>query len=120
MKRVIGIIIHIQTPIVHATNNGIIELVKEILINFPYAAYSLDKNGKNILHIVVEQKDRILYDYFKKNVDHKDEMLSNVDNNGNTVLHLAANLGTSPKIVPGHLNQMAWDVCWFKTSSCGT
>ncbi|CAL5419652.1 unnamed protein product [Camellia sinensis] len=100
--------------LVHATKNGIIELVKEILINFPYAAYSLDKNGKNILHIAVVQKDRILYDYLKKNVDHKDGMLSDVDNNGNTILHLAANLGTSPKIVPGHLNQMMWDVCWFK------
>ncbi|CAL5350587.1 unnamed protein product [Camellia sinensis] len=100
--------------IVHATKNGIIELVKEILINFPYAAYSLDKNGKNILNIAVVQKDRILYDYLKKNVDHKDGMLSDVDNNGNTVLHLAANLGTSPKIIPGHLKQMMWDVCWFK------
>ncbi|GMP84330.1 hypothetical protein CsSME_00037895 [Camellia sinensis var. sinensis] len=97
--------------IVHATKNDIIELVKEILINFPYAAYSLDKNGKNILHIAIVQKDRILYDYLKKNVDHKDGMLSDVDNNGNTVLHLAANLGTSPKIVPGHLKQMTWDVC---------
>ncbi|KAL7195944.1 hypothetical protein ACSBR1_036049 [Camellia fascicularis] len=94
--------------------NGIIELVKEILINFPYAAYNLDKNGKNILHIAVQQKDRILYDYLKKNVDHKDGMFSDVDNNGNTVLHLAANLGTSPKIVLGHLNQMTWDICWFK------
>ncbi|KAL7194630.1 hypothetical protein ACSBR1_034958 [Camellia fascicularis] len=41
-------------------------------------------------------------------------MLLNVDNNGNTILHQAANLGTSPKVVLGHLNQMTWYVCWFK------
>ncbi|GMP86451.1 hypothetical protein CsSME_00039225 [Camellia sinensis var. sinensis] len=101
----------LKNPIVHATDNGIIELVKEILEIFPDAAYSFDKNGKNILHIVVEQKDRVLYDYLKKNVDHKDVMLLDVDNDGNTILHLAANMGTNPKVVFGHLNQMTWDIC---------
>ncbi|CAL5420673.1 unnamed protein product [Camellia sinensis] len=104
----------LKNPIVHETENGIIELVKEILEIFPDAAYSFGKNGKNILHIAVEQKDRVLYDYLKKNVDHKDGMLSDVDNNGNTVLHLAANMGTSPQVVLGHFNQMTWDICWFK------
>ncbi|XP_028076364.1 uncharacterized protein LOC114278500 isoform X3 [Camellia sinensis] len=104
----------LKNPIVHAMENGIIELVKEILEIFPDAAYSFDKNGKNILHIAVEQKDRVLYDYLKKNVDHKNGMLSDVDNDGNTVLHLATNVGTSPKVVLGDLNQMTWDVCWFK------
>ncbi|KAL7169251.1 hypothetical protein ACSBR2_034319 [Camellia fascicularis] len=64
-----------KNPIVQATENGIIKLVKEILEIFPDAVYSFDKNGKNILHIAVEQKDRVLYDYLKKNVDHKDVML---------------------------------------------
>ncbi|CAL5420666.1 unnamed protein product [Camellia sinensis] len=59
------------------------------------AAYSFDKNGKNILHIA-------------------DGMLSDVDNDGNTILHLAASVGSSPKVVLGDLNQMTWDVCWFK------
>ncbi|CAL5420661.1 unnamed protein product [Camellia sinensis] len=88
----------LMNPIAHATENGIIELVKEILEIFPDAAYSSDKNRKNILHIAVEQKDKVLYDYLKKNVDHKDGMLSDVDNDGNTVLHLVANMGTSPKL----------------------
>ncbi|CAL5420612.1 unnamed protein product [Camellia sinensis] len=104
----------LKNPIVQATENGIIELVKEILEIFPDVAYSFDKNGKNILHIVVEQKDKVLYDYLKKNVDHKDGMLSDIDNDGNTVLYPAANMGTNPKVVLGHLNQMTWDICWFK------
>ncbi|KAL7194625.1 hypothetical protein ACSBR1_034953 [Camellia fascicularis] len=103
----------LKNPLVHATENGIIELVKEILEIFPDAAYSFDKNGKSMLHIVVEQKDRVLYDYLKKNVDHKDGMLSDVDNDGNTVLHLAANMGTSPKGFLGHWNQMTWDRVWY-------
>ncbi|KAI7996293.1 hypothetical protein LOK49_LG10G02657 [Camellia lanceoleosa] len=104
----------LKNPIVHATENGIVELIEEILEILPDAAYSFDKNGKNILHIAVEQKERVLYDYLKKNVDHKDVMLSDVDNDGNTILHLAANMGTSPKVVLGHLKQMTWDICWFK------
>ncbi|CAL5423073.1 unnamed protein product [Camellia sinensis] len=104
----------LKNPIVQATENGIIELVKEILEIFSDVAYSFDKNGKNILHIVVEQKDKVLYYYLKKNVDHKDGLLSDIDNDGNTVLHLAANIGTNPKVVLGHLNQMTWDICWFK------
>ncbi|KAI7996285.1 Ankyrin-2 [Camellia lanceoleosa] len=100
----------LKNPIVHATENGIIELIKEILEILPDAAYSFDKTGKNILHIAVEQKERVLYDYLKKNVDHKDVMLSDVDNDGNTILHMAANMGTSPKVVLGHLKQMTWDI----------
>ncbi|XP_058220947.1 uncharacterized protein LOC131331125 [Rhododendron vialii] len=110
------------SPIVEATEKGIIELVNEILGKFPEAAYSFDKNSdndkrKNILHIAVEQKDWNIYNLLRRKIDLRDGMLvEDVDYHGNTILHLAAKLGTpSFRLAQaGHLYQMMWDVCWFK------
>ncbi|KAG5543379.1 hypothetical protein RHGRI_016194 [Rhododendron griersonianum] len=117
------------SPIVEATEKGIIELVNEILEKFPEAAFSFDRNsrdpasdsspndkGKNILHIVVEQKDWNIYDLLRRKIELRDGMLGDVDNHGNTILHLAAKLGAPSfrSIQRGHLYQMMWDVCWFK------
>jgi len=102
-----------KNPLIEASRNGIIEIVEEILDKFPYVAYSFDESGKNLLHIAVEQKDQTLYEHLSSNIAFRD-MLADVDNEGNTVLHLATNLGTSPRVLLGNLNQMTWDVCWFK------
>ncbi|KAG5543375.1 hypothetical protein RHGRI_016190 [Rhododendron griersonianum] len=121
---------HMGSPIVEATKKGIIELVNEILRKFPEAAFSFDKNSrvsasgssqndkeKNILHIAVEQKDWNIYDLLKRKIELRDGMLvGDVDNHGNTILHLAAKLGTpsSRSVQRGHLYQMMWNICWFK------
>ncbi|XP_028078883.1 uncharacterized protein LOC114280709 [Camellia sinensis] len=64
-------------------------MAEEILEKFPNVA-SFDENGRNILHIVAQLKDRIIYDHLKKTVNHADRMMTDVDNHGNTILHLAA------------------------------
>jgi len=101
-----------RNPLIDAARNGIIELVEAILDKFPFASYTLDGDGKNIVHIAVEQKDRVLYDYLTSIPAHKD-MLADIDKHGNTVLHLATNVGSRPGML---LNQMTWDVCWFKVN----
>ncbi|KAI8555783.1 hypothetical protein RHMOL_Rhmol05G0201000 [Rhododendron molle] len=115
------------SPIVEATKRGIIELVNEILKKFPEAAYSFDKNNnnndeeENILRIAVEQKNWNMYILLKSKVElMRDGMLvGDVDKHGNTILHLAAKLGTlsSTLVQRGHLYQMMWAVCWFKQVS---
>ncbi|KAF7143317.1 hypothetical protein RHSIM_Rhsim05G0144500 [Rhododendron simsii] len=116
------------SPIVEATKRGIIELVDEILRKFPEAAYSFDKNNnnnndkeENILRIAVEQKNWNMYNLLKKKVElMKDGMLvGDVDKHGNTILHLAAKLGTPSftLVQRGHFYQMMWAVCWFKQVS---
>ncbi|CAK9169116.1 unnamed protein product [Ilex paraguariensis] len=107
-----------------------------ILQKYPQAADSFDENGRNILHITVEQKHRFLYEYLISSLAYKDRMLADIDNGGNTILHLAScvqNPATShPRITDvasqwrvnypirkkrGSVpltNQMSWDVLWFK------
>ncbi|CAK9153009.1 unnamed protein product [Ilex paraguariensis] len=121
----------VPDPLIQATRLGILELVMAILQKYPQAADSFDKNGRNILHITVEQKHRFLYDYLMSSLAYKDRMLADIDNRGNTILHLASsvqNPATShPRIIDvanDHvrkkqgsiplINQMSWDVLWFK------
>ena len=103
----------LTNPLMLAAENSIQELVEKILEKFPDAAYTVDGNGKNIFHIAVEQKDEKMYEFLKRTV-RRDGMVEALDNDGNTILHLATKKGNSPRVLLGHLNQMAWDVCWLK------
>ncbi|KAH7848266.1 hypothetical protein Vadar_000333 [Vaccinium darrowii] len=115
-----------------------------ILRKCPEAADTYDENGRNILHIAVEQKHRFVYDYLMSSLDYKNRMLADVDFQGNTILHLATCSQGNPQPSPpevtdqsaidvnggewnagfGHfrekgeslaiLGQMSWDVLWFK------
>ncbi|XP_058208724.1 uncharacterized protein LOC131321791 isoform X3 [Rhododendron vialii] len=129
-------------PLIQATKLGILELVMAILKKYPEAADSFDDNGRNILHISVELKHRFLYDYLMCSVAYKDRMLADIDFQGNTVMHMATCSEKRPPRSPGvtdelianvhggqgntnfHVggkrgsvgvvNQMSWDVLWFK------
>ncbi|CAK9169125.1 unnamed protein product [Ilex paraguariensis] len=126
----------VPDPLIQATTFGIHELVMAILQKYPEAADSFDENGRNILHIAVEQKHRFLYQYLMNSLAYKDRMLADIDKQGNTILHLASYVenpaSSHPKIidvasqwgVDYHvgtkrgsvevINQMSWDVLWFK------
>ncbi|KAL3518302.1 hypothetical protein ACH5RR_020891 [Cinchona calisaya] len=78
------------------------------------SAHTFDENGRNILQIVVEKKHLFLHDYLMSAVIHKDRMLSDIDFEGNCIIHLAASLGSPPSTPSGVLLQMMWDVLWFK------
>ncbi|KAH7843750.1 hypothetical protein Vadar_020350 [Vaccinium darrowii] len=109
-----------------------------ILRKCPEAADSCDENGRNILHISVEQKHRFVYDYLMSSLDFKNRMLADVDFHGNTILHLATCRHGNPEVTNqlavdvnsgqwnaafhfgekgeslAVLTQMSWDVLWFK------
>ncbi|CAL5361161.1 unnamed protein product [Camellia sinensis] len=133
-------------PLLQATRVGILEVVMAILNKYPEAADSFDENGRNILHISVEQKHRFIYDYLMNFVAYKDRMLADIDFRGNTILHLATCVGNPTRSPPGlsrnqlvvddvdgrwntdfHVgakrgsvgvvNQMSWDVLWFKNTT---
>ncbi|KAF7129195.1 hypothetical protein RHSIM_Rhsim10G0154400 [Rhododendron simsii] len=100
-------------PLIQATKRGILELVMAILKKYPEAADSFDENGRNILHISVEQKHRFIYDYLMCSVAYKDRMLADIANvhggRGNTEFHMGGKPGSVEVVI-----QMSWDVLWFK------
>ncbi|XP_027077874.1 uncharacterized protein [Coffea arabica] len=105
-------------PLIQATRLGIIEVVQEILSVYPEAAYTFDGKGRNILQIAVEEKKWFLYDYLMTSGTHMDRMLSAIDYEGNSIIHLAARLESppSPSTPPAVVPQMMWEVLCFKTA----
>ncbi|CDP05520.1 unnamed protein product [Coffea canephora] len=101
-------------PLIEATRLGIIEVVQEILSVYPEASYTFDGKQKNILQIAVEEKKWVLYDYLMTSGTSMDRMLSAIDHEGNSIIHLAARLESPPSTPPGVFQQMMWEVLWFK------
>ncbi|XP_027097104.1 uncharacterized protein [Coffea arabica] len=101
-------------PLIQAARLGIIEVVQEILSVYPEALYTFDGKGRNILQIAVEEKKWFLYDYLMTSGTNMDRMLSAIDHEGNSIIHLAAHLESPPSTPPGVFQQMMWAVLWFK------
>lgn len=116
----------VSNPLIQASKHKIDELVVEILRKYPEVVETLDEKGRNILHIAAEHKNRFLFDYLLKNVASQNRMLADIDANGNTVLHYAANVGTPfYTSTTEHIESvwcvmsiimMMWGVLWFKVS----
>ncbi|KAF3648673.1 putative auxin-induced protein-like [Capsicum annuum] len=114
----------VANPLIQASNLKINELAFEILEIYPEVVETLDEQKRNILHIAVEHKNRFLFGYVLKKVAHKDRMLADIDENGNTILHYAANVGSPFRTSSGeHFEEiwcvlsvfmMMWGILWFK------
>ncbi|XP_060178649.1 uncharacterized protein LOC132608889 isoform X2 [Lycium barbarum] len=114
----------VPDPLIQASRNKIDELVVEILQKYPEVVETLDEKGRNIFHMAAEHKNRFLFDYLLKKVASKNRMLADIDENGNTILHYAANVGTPFYIsTTEHIESvwcvmsvlmMMWGVLWFK------
>ncbi|XP_075113007.1 uncharacterized protein LOC107796168 isoform X2 [Nicotiana tabacum] len=113
-----------QNPLMQASKLKINELVVEILRIYPEAVETLDEEGRNILHVAVKHKNRFLFDYLVKTVAHKDRILADIDQKGNTILHYAANVGSPFRTSTAEHEEeiwcilsvfmMMWGVLWFK------
>ncbi|XP_061945716.1 uncharacterized protein LOC133669544 [Populus nigra] len=83
-------------PIHVACKNESVDLVKEFLHIFPYPKEFLNKKGQNILHVAAENGQGNVVRYILEN-DQKivEPLLNEMDEDGNTPLHLAARHGQS-------------------------
>ena len=70
--------------------------------NSPTRRTQSTETERTFYHIAVEQKDEKMYEFLKRNVE-RDGMVEALDNEGNTILHLATKKGNSPRVLLGHL-----------------
>ncbi|XP_054812029.1 uncharacterized protein LOC129313135 [Prosopis cineraria] len=87
----------VETPLMIAAKNGAVEMVEMILEKFPSIINNVNDEKKNIVLVAAENRQTMLYKFL---LDQKDETIpesafSQVDDKGNTALHLAAMSGAN-------------------------
>ncbi|KAI7984659.1 Ankyrin repeat-containing protein NPR4 [Camellia lanceoleosa] len=104
-----------ETPIRLAAKNGIRELVEKILHLFPEAMYDTNPEGKNVMHIALENRNIEVYKALTDWTLIKD-LLHHNDENGNNALHHAATLGKYPPWrAPKAVLKMQHEIKWFES-----
>ncbi|KAG5235277.1 ankyrin [Salix suchowensis] len=83
-------------PIHLACKSHSVDVVKEYLDIFPYPKEFLNKKGQNILHVAAESgKGNAISYIIKQDPKLVEQLLNEMDEDGNTPLHLAAGYGKS-------------------------
>ncbi|KAG5233410.1 ankyrin [Salix suchowensis] len=81
-------------PIHIACKNDSVDVVKEYLYRFPYPEEFLNKKGQNILHVAAKYgKDRVVSYILRQKDTLVKSLVNEMDEDGNTPLHLAAGYG---------------------------
>ncbi|KAI3940202.1 hypothetical protein MKW92_038617 [Papaver armeniacum] len=102
----------LQTAIKFGTN----ELVEECLTHFPDLNWA-NMNNKRLIQIAIEERnEKILKLICKTSKEYKNQLFSNRDLSGNSILHYAAKLAPLPQLtsVSGAALQMQREMQWFK------
>ncbi|KAH9680733.1 ANK REP REGION domain-containing protein [Citrus sinensis] len=104
-----------ETPILVAAKMGVTEMVKKILDTFPVAMWDLDPAEKNILLLAIENRRTSVYNLLLSRKALGQTIFWQVDNQGNSALHLAAKYGDHlPLLFPGAALQVQWEIKWFQ------
>ncbi|PON54441.1 Transmembrane protein [Parasponia andersonii] len=104
-----------ETAILIAAKNGVTEMVEKILQLFPVAIHDMNSEKKNIVLLAVEHRQPHVYKLLLRRNILKDSVFQQVDNKGNSALHLAAMLGDyKPWLIPGAALQMQWEIKWYE------
>ncbi|KAI9110006.1 hypothetical protein K1719_019047 [Acacia pycnantha] len=104
-----------ETPILVAAKNGVMEIIEKIVELFPVAIYDMNEEKKNIVLLAVEHRQPHVYEFLNENNIYKESLFHQVDKDENSALHLAATLGDyKPWLIPGEALQMQWEHKWYK------
>ncbi|KAJ6377500.1 hypothetical protein OIU76_026467 [Salix suchowensis] len=83
-------------PIHLACKSHSVDVVRVYLKEFPYPKEFLNKKGQNILHVAAESgKGNVISYILKQDPELVEPLLNEMDEDGNTPLHLAAGYGKS-------------------------
>ncbi|GJV65729.1 ankyrin repeat-containing protein [Tanacetum coccineum] len=77
-----------DTPLLLATIHGCTEIVEEILKVYPQAVEHIDHDGRNILSLAILHRRIEIIDLVDRMRIQKQRVRRNIDNYGNTLLHL--------------------------------
>ncbi|GAU23727.1 hypothetical protein TSUD_128310 [Trifolium subterraneum] len=113
----------IETPILTAARNGIVEIVNEVITKVPHSIYEVNSENKNVLLVAVENRRTIVVEGIRKLFEERNQMeifdnlIQGVDKKENTVLHLAAKSDQDWNI-SGAALKMMWHFKWFQFYTC--
>nr|GMD92761.1 ankyrin repeat-containing protein NPR4-like isoform X3 [Ipomoea batatas] len=103
-----------KEAIIQAAYLDIEEVVKNIVEACPNTAYYKDKNGRNILHIAIENHSTNVFKYVRGNSMLMHDLVDERDKNGNNIVHLAGKLTPPHKLNVNAALQMQQDLQWVK------
>ncbi|XP_073225482.1 uncharacterized protein [Cicer arietinum] len=109
-----------ETPILTAARYGIVEIVHVLIEKIPSSIYETNLKNKNILLVAVENKRTVVVESLRKWFEECnlkaifDNLIQDVDDKDNTVLHLAGTPSDEDWYISGAALQMMWHVKWFQ------
>ncbi|KAG4384097.1 hypothetical protein GLYMA_13G214100v4 [Glycine max] len=104
-----------DSPILIAAKMGVAEMVEKILETDPVAIHDVDADNKNVVLLAIENRQPHVYSLLNERSMIKETAFRQVDNQGNSALHLAATYRSyKPWRIPGAAMQMQWEYKWYK------
>ncbi|RWR96682.1 ankyrin repeat-containing protein ITN1-like protein [Cinnamomum micranthum f. kanehirae] len=104
-----------KSPFLMATKMGVLEMVEEILKQFPVAIEDENQDEKNVVLLAAEHRQPRVYNFLKNKYSTKESVFQKVDKAGNSAPHLAATFGEhQPWMIPGAALQMQWEIKWYE------
>ncbi|GKU89902.1 hypothetical protein SLEP1_g3974 [Rubroshorea leprosula] len=103
-----------NSPLIIAASTGILEIVKMIHKEYPQALEHVTPNGQNILHVAILCRQYHIFEYIKeKGGAVNSELVLQMDNQGETILHKAARTnyyqgGTKPTVALNLQDELKW------------
>ncbi|OIT40322.1 PREDICTED: protein ACCELERATED CELL DEATH 6-like isoform X2 [Nicotiana attenuata] len=110
MKSIVG------GPFLQAVRFDNYKLVEIIVGKFPLLVYHCNRNGKNILHIAVENRCTNVFNFVCQMTQHRHHLMTSLDSFNNTMLHLAGKLSPENKVnhTFGAALRMQEELRWFE------
>ncbi|RYR00168.1 hypothetical protein Ahy_B07g088268 [Arachis hypogaea] len=107
-----------ETPYLLAAKHGIIEMVTMIQQKIPSVIHTTNSKNQNVLLVAVKNRQPQVVLELKKKSEAEvwDNLVIGVDDDDNTLLHLAAHglKGDKSWQIAGSALQMMWDIKWYQ------
>lgn len=101
-------------PLLTATKTGILEVVYEMLREYPQSVDLRNKKGQNVLHVAVMYRRKDIFKFMKSNRIISNRMSFGIDKDGYTLLHqVADNTYYSVGSKHGPALQLHEELKWF-------